>query len=270
MKEEPRDSATFENHHCLDLTVSPQCADNDVLMSGGSPFWFASHNNQEVPQSETAFPEIQPDPLTTPVPDLYTESEKEGSSENVSNEVLAQSNAEVSHSMWTPGYASGRIIHSIQSFRMTEYAMNLDRLLPDRTESGTEPPENLSCDTLSTLHAPSEDVAPTCALLRKKLTIKGNDSNFKYACADCPKIFSCSSNLRKHRRVHTGERPFACKECGRTFACSSNLSRHALTHHMTPCSRCQSTKCSCTMSRLHLDESASEATTVLTNRDFKI
>ncbi|NXP96095.1 CKR1 protein, partial [Passerina amoena] len=33
-----------------------------------------------------------------------------------------------------------------------------------------------------------------------------------FGCADCGKSFPWASHLERHRRVHTGERPFGCPE----------------------------------------------------------
>ncbi|KAG6922671.1 zinc finger protein 34 [Chelydra serpentina] len=51
-----------------------------------------------------------------------------------------------------------------------------------------------------------------------------------FRCPVCEKSFRLQSNLIVHQRTHTGERPYQCGECGRAFSQSSNLLTHSKIH----------------------------------------
>ncbi|EFB23222.1 hypothetical protein PANDA_019231, partial [Ailuropoda melanoleuca] len=51
-----------------------------------------------------------------------------------------------------------------------------------------------------------------------------------YECSECGKLFRRRFALLEHQRIHSGERPYTCSRCGKAFSRSSNLIEHQRTH----------------------------------------
>ena len=62
-----------------------------------------------------------------------------------------------------------------------------------------------------------------------------------YPCTTCGMAFSRSTNLTAHERTHTGHRPYACTTCGQAFSLNGDLTKHMRTHsgdRPYPCTTC--------------------------------
>lgn len=53
-----------------------------------------------------------------------------------------------------------------------------------------------------------------------------------YSCSveGCGRTFTEHSSLRKHKLIHTGEKPYVCEICGKTFSQSGSRNAHQKRH----------------------------------------
>ena len=75
------------------------------------------------------------------------------------------------------------------------------------------------------------------------------------SASDVRRGFLRSSDLAKHARVHTGERPFSCDQCAKEFSDKSGLMRHWQVHtgeKPYACARCDKRFTQCGSLKAHL------------------
>ncbi len=78
----------------------------------------------------------------------------------------------------------------------------------------------------------------TCHICNKQFSSKSNLSRHTrihswekpFYCNLCDKTFSRKSYLTQHKKVHTDDKPYSCDECGKSFSVNSHLTNHRRIH----------------------------------------
>ncbi|MPC21921.1 Oocyte zinc finger protein XlCOF6 [Portunus trituberculatus] len=109
--------------------------------------------------------------------------------------------------------------------------------------------------TIACLHSGCNKVFSTDALMKSHYWYH---LKHRFPCDVCGQTFSTESYMHKHRRTHSGIRPYTCVDCGKTYLSVSHLNKHRRVAHSTyrpfQCSFCG--KCYKTKDQLTFHESS--------------
>lgn len=62
------------------------------------------------------------------------------------------------------------------------------------------------------------------------LFIISGERPFKCDESNCGKTFTRNEELTRHKRIHSGARPYPCTNCGKRFGRRDHLKKHTKTH----------------------------------------
>uniref|UniRef100_A0A0P4W1T4 C2H2-type domain-containing protein n=1 Tax=Scylla olivacea TaxID=85551 RepID=A0A0P4W1T4_SCYOL len=60
----------------------------------------------------------------------------------------------------------------------------------------------------------------------EEMLVPGNREGLRLFCDQCSYKARDSTNLRRHKRIHTGEKPYSCSLCGYRSTQSNNVKAH--------------------------------------------
>lgn len=153
--------------------------------------------------------------LTTPR-NMYGSTSERASADGYGFPAPHSAHSSISGASYTPSYYSGSVDSSV-----SDYGSQSDM-------------ESVSSRTLPrpTGLIGANGLPPPASMMGQFNSKVSSSTQKRHKCKICDKRFTRPSSLQTHMYSHTGEKPYACEHdgCGRHFSVVSNLRRHRKVH----------------------------------------
>ena len=77
----------------------------------------------------------------------------------------------------------------------------------------------------------NHDVLQSSSMNLELKDLQFDEQQHRYICDICGKEFSRHFHLKRHRIIHTGEKPYGCPHCSYRASRKDSLDYHVLLHH---------------------------------------
>jgi len=126
------------------------------------------------------------------------------------------------------------ILNTDNSFQQNEIAEKYNVLEINSLNYDTKKRKNIGKNLDSKKYFCTEADCPKRFSRPQDLQVHINKHHKKlikpYVCNECLKAFKRPDQLKRHEKIHTGEKPHACKICGRCFARTDHRNMHQMKH----------------------------------------
>merc|ERR1712048_1268770 len=87
----------------------------------------------------------------------------------------------------------------------------------DRKQCSDGVVKKFKCTSCCLMEFETEEALNTHLMLQKSIEIQSHDPSKPWQCPSCHQSFERKSDLKRHIRGHTGDRPYRCRFCVKRY-----------------------------------------------------